>query len=258
MGLKNKIQFLNYISSLKQFLIINLYQFTFDKFIFNFTKFKNINNKENNEIIELINYHKPDVLWVGMTAPKQEKWVYSNSNLLNVKFIGSVGAVFDYFAGTINPPPKWISKYGLQWAHRLFYNPRKFWKRTFISGPIFLLIIFKNILTNDLLNQYQNFQTSGMVVKKSTLDNFGGFKKSMKLTFVYEFLLRLTYNSARIMTIPRLGYKHVNMRESSLFWSYKNGNNILTDNEVKFWIDTAKKEYFFTNDRDIKYEETNS
>ena len=114
------------------------------------------------------------------------------------------------------------------------------------------------ILTNDLLNQYQNFQTSGMVVKKSILDNFGGFKKSMKLTFVYEFLLRLTYNSARIMTIPRLGYKHVNMRESSLFWSYKNGNNILTDNEVKFWIDTAKKEYFFTNDRDIKYEETNS
>jgi hypothetical protein len=97
-----------------------------------------------------------------------------------------------------------------------------------------------------------------MVVKKSILDNFGGFKKSMKLTFVYEFLLRLTYNSARIMTIPRLGYKHVNMRESSLFWSYKNGNNILTDNEVKFWIDTAKKEYFFTNDRDIKYEETNN
>jgi hypothetical protein len=107
-----------------------------------------------------------------------------------------------------------------------------------------------------LLNQYQNFQTSGMVVKKSILDNFGGFKKSMKLTFVYEFLLRLTYNSARIMTIPRLGYKHANMRESSIFWGYKNGKNVLTDNEVKFWIDTAKKEYFFTNDRDIKYEET--
>ena len=114
------------------------------------------------------------------------------------------------------------------------------------------------ILTNDLLNQYQNFQTSGMVIKKSVLDNFGGFKKSMKLTFVYEFLLRLTYNAARIMTIPRLGYKHANMRESSIFWNYKNGKNVLTDNEVKFWIDTAKKEYFFTNDREIKYEETNS
>lgn len=114
------------------------------------------------------------------------------------------------------------------------------------------------ILTNDLLNMYQNFQTSGMVLKKSFIQNFGGFKKSIKLTFVYEFLLRMTYNSAKIMTIPKLGYKHVNMRESSLFWSYKNGKNVMTDNEVKFWIDTAKKEYFFNSDRDIKYEPTNS
>jgi hypothetical protein len=114
------------------------------------------------------------------------------------------------------------------------------------------------ILTNDLLNEYQNFQTSGMVFKKSLVDNFGGFKKSMRLTFVYEFLLRLTYNSARIMTIPKIGYKHVNMRESSIFWNYKFGEKKLTDNEVKFWLETAKKEYFFSNDRDIKYEETNN
>ena len=106
--------------------------------------------------------------------------------------------------------------------------------------------------------QISELHISLKLKQKSILDNFGGFKKSMKLTFVYEFLLRLTYNSARIMTIPRLGYKHVNMRESSIFWNYKNGKNILTDEEVKFWIDTAKKEYFFTNDRDIKYEETNS
>jgi hypothetical protein len=97
-----------------------------------------------------------------------------------------------------------------------------------------------------------------MVFKKSLVDNFGGFKKSMRLTFVYEFLLRLTYNSARIMTIPKIGYKHVNMRESSIFWNYKFGDKKLTDNEVKFWLETAKKEYFFSNDRDIKYEETNN
>lgn len=112
------------------------------------------------------------------------------------------------------------------------------------------------ILTNELLLQYQNFQSSGMVIKKSTFIENGGFKPSMKLTFVYEFLLRMTYNSARIMTIPRLGYKHINMRESSIFWNYKNGKDIMTDNEVKFWIETAKKEYFFTNDRNIKYEES--
>ena len=111
------------------------------------------------------------------------------------------------------------------------------------------------ILTNDLLSQYQNFQSSGMVIKKSTLESFGMFKKSMKLTFVYEFLLRLTYNSAKIMTIPKLGYKHTNMRESSIFWNYKNGENVLTEHEVKFWLETAKKEHFFINDRNIKYEQ---
>lgn len=113
------------------------------------------------------------------------------------------------------------------------------------------------ILTNDLLNEYQNFQTSGMVIKKSFFEDFGGFKPSMKLTFVYELLLRLTYNSARIMTIPRIGYKHTNMRESSIFWNYRFGNDKMTENEAKFWIDTAKKEYFFTQDRNIKYEVTN-
>lgn len=113
-------------------------------------------------------------------------------------------------------------------------------------------------LTNESLLQYQNFQTSGMVFKKSLVDDFGGFKESMKLTFVYEFLLRLTYNSAKILTIPRIGYKHINLREGSIFWEYKNGSNVLTENEVKFWINSAKKEYFFTEDRKINYVSENA
>jgi hypothetical protein len=55
------------------------------------------------------------------------------------------------------------------------------------------------------------------------------------------------------MTIPKIGYKHTNMRTGSIFWNYKNGDDRLTQEEVKFWIDTAKKESFFTNERDIKY-----
>jgi hypothetical protein len=57
------------------------------------------------------------------------------------------------------------------------------------------------------------------------------------------------------MTIPKLGYKHTNLRQDSLFWEYKNGSQKLSDSEVKFWVSTAKKEYFFTSDRDIKYTE---
>lgn len=108
-------------------------------------------------------------------------------------------------------------------------------------------------LTNDVLMAYQNFQSSGMVIKKSTFTEMGGFKPSFKLTFVYEMFLRLTYNSAKIMTIPRIGYKHMNLREGSIFWNYKNGEQKISDNEITFWIESAKKEHFFTTDRNIKY-----
>ncbi len=110
------------------------------------------------------------------------------------------------------------------------------------------------VLTNEVLLNYQNFQSSGMVIKKSTYLDLGGYKPSIKLTFVYEFLLRLTYNSVNIMTIPRIGYKHMNLREGSIFWNYKNDNKKISDDEVSFWIELAKKEHFFTSDRNIKFE----
>lgn len=113
-------------------------------------------------------------------------------------------------------------------------------------------------LTNETLHNYQNFQTAGSVIKKQVFEDFGYFKPSIKLTFVYELLLRLTYNSVNIMTIPKLGYKHLNMREGSIFWSYKNSSENMLEDEVKFWLSTAKKEYFFMEDRTIKYESQES
>lgn len=109
------------------------------------------------------------------------------------------------------------------------------------------------VLTNETLMDYQNFQISGMVVKKSVLEDFGLLKPSFKLTFGYELFLRLTHNSVKVMSIPKIGYKHTNLREGSLFWGYKNNENKLTPEEVKFWIESAKKEFYFTEDRDIKY-----
>lgn len=110
------------------------------------------------------------------------------------------------------------------------------------------------ILSNEVLQDFQNFQISGMVIKKSTMLDWGLLKPSFKLTFGYELLLRLTHNSTKIMTIPRIGYKHTNLREGSIFWNYKNGDESLNKDEVKFWIDSAKKEYFFIHDRQIKFE----
>jgi glycosyltransferase involved in cell wall biosynthesis len=113
-------------------------------------------------------------------------------------------------------------------------------------------------LSNETLHQFQNFQTSGIVIRKSTFIDYGLMKPSFKLTFGYEFFLRMTYNSVRIMTIPKIGYKHTNFRTGSIFWNYKNGDTSLVEDEVKFWIESAKKEYFFINDRAIKYESNNS
>lgn len=110
------------------------------------------------------------------------------------------------------------------------------------------------ILNNETLQSFQNFQLSGMVIKKSSFVDFGMLKASFKLTFGYEMFLRLTQNSVKIMTIPRIGYKHTNLRQGSIFWNYKNGDEILSKEEVKFWIDSAKKESFFIVDRAIKYE----
>ena len=110
------------------------------------------------------------------------------------------------------------------------------------------------ILSNETLQQYQNFQTSGIVIKKDKFIDYGLFKPSFRLTFGYEFFLRMTHNSVKIMSIPKIGYKHLNLREGSIFWNYKNGEDVLTDDEVRFWVDAAKKEYFFINDRAIKFE----
>jgi len=110
-------------------------------------------------------------------------------------------------------------------------------------------------LDNSCLLRYPNFQTSGMVIKKESFEDIGGFKSSIRLTFVYELLLRATYNDLKVFTIPKVGYKHTNMRPDSLFWNYKyNEDEYVDGTEASFWIETAKKEYFFTTDRKIKYE----
>tara|TARA_R110000824_G_scaffold42265_3_gene124708 strand:- start:1803 stop:2600 length:798 start_codon:yes stop_codon:yes gene_type:complete len=109
-------------------------------------------------------------------------------------------------------------------------------------------------LDNNTLLKYQNFQVSGMIMRKSKFEEVGALKPSVKLTFNYEFLLRATYNDTVIMTIPKVGYKHTNQRTDSLFWDYKfNKDKQLSPEEAKFWVDLAKKEYFFTTDRKVEY-----
>lgn len=101
---------------------------------------------EINEMVKAITSAAPDVLWVGMTAPKQEKFIFENYARLNVKFIGAVGAVFDFYSGNVRRnPDSWFIRHWLEWLPRLLQEPKRLWRRMFVSAPVFLLQVFKEM-----------------------------------------------------------------------------------------------------------------
>lgn len=95
--------------------------------------------EDNKAIIDAINAANPDLLWIGMTAPKQEKWTYSHWNELNIHcHVGTIGAVFDFFAGTVERAPIWWQEHGLEWLYRLIKEPKRMWRRYIIGNTLFL------------------------------------------------------------------------------------------------------------------------
>lgn len=93
---------------------------------------------ESKEMIDAVNGFAPDVLFVGMTAPKQEKWVHKHRERLNVPLICSIGAVFDFYSGRVKRSGDLWIKMGLEWLPRLLREPGRLWKRNFVSTPLFL------------------------------------------------------------------------------------------------------------------------
>ena len=99
--------------------------------------------EDSRKMIEVVNAARPDVLWVGMTAPKQEKWIHQHRAQLNVKFIGAIGAVFDFYVGNVKRSHPVFQKIGLEWLPRLLQEPRRLFRRNFVSSPLFLLQVLK-------------------------------------------------------------------------------------------------------------------
>lgn len=100
--------------------------------------------EDNKNIIKAINDCNPDMLWIGMTAPKQEKWTYSNWDKLNIHcHVGTVGAVFDFFAGTYQRAPMWWQEHSLEWLFRLLKEPKRMWKRYILGNPLFIYNVLK-------------------------------------------------------------------------------------------------------------------
>lgn len=108
--------------------------------------FRNLTPEEDAKIIEKINQAKPDILWVGLGLPKQEKWVFEHREKLNVPVIIGVGAAFKFLSGKVKRAPAWVGNFGFEWLWRLFQEPKIIWTRVFIDGPIFIWIVLMDFL----------------------------------------------------------------------------------------------------------------
>lgn len=102
--------------------------------------------EDNQAIIEAINKANPDLLWIGMTAPKQEKWTYTHWSELQIHcHCGTIGAVFDFYAGTVKRAPIWWQQHSLEWGYRLLREPRRMWRRYMIGNVLFMWNLCKEI-----------------------------------------------------------------------------------------------------------------
>lgn len=102
--------------------------------------------QDNQQMLKAVNESRADVLWVGMTALKQEKWIHANKAQLEVPLACAIGAVFDFYAGNKKRAPHWMGRIGLEWLPRLLREPRRLWRRNFVSTPLFLQAVIRQSL----------------------------------------------------------------------------------------------------------------
>ena len=98
-------------------------------------------------ILEAIHRSDPDLLWIGMTAPKQEKWAWQHWGEMRIHcHVGCIGAVFDFFAGTARRAPLWWQRHSLEWLYRLLAEPRRMWRRYVFGNTLFLMLVVREKL----------------------------------------------------------------------------------------------------------------
>lgn len=107
--------------------------------------FRKLTNKEDAEIIERINTLKPNIVWVGISTPKQEIWMSEHVNKFRGTILIGVGAAFDFHAGLKRQAPRWMQDFGFEWLFRLITEPRRLWKRYLINNPKFIWLITKQL-----------------------------------------------------------------------------------------------------------------
>jgi N-acetylglucosaminyldiphosphoundecaprenol N-acetyl-beta-D-mannosaminyltransferase len=103
--------------------------------------FRPLTPAEDEAVIEQINASKADIVWVGLSTPKQEYWMAAHLGRLNASVMVGVGAAFDFLAGVKTQAPRWMQRSGLEWLYRLITEPRRLWRRYLTIVPLFLILI---------------------------------------------------------------------------------------------------------------------
>lgn len=109
--------------------------------------FRELEKEEEQELAHKINRAAPDIVWVGLGCPKQERWIARNRDWLDAPVVIGVGAGFDFLAGTVRQAPRWIQRSGLEWLFRLLCEPARLWSRYSRVVPRFLLLSFRSLLS---------------------------------------------------------------------------------------------------------------
>ena len=132
-------------------------------------------------------------------------------------------------------------------GRRLKYSNEAAWAYSFTDEI--------GVYDHDTLSEYTEVSINGMVIDREFYESIGGLKTNIDVFFPYEFLLRVSHKGGRIQVIPHEGYKHLNGREGSLLWLYQHDENMkITPDKAQFWMNTARKEFYFAEDRVINFD----
>jgi N-acetylglucosaminyldiphosphoundecaprenol N-acetyl-beta-D-mannosaminyltransferase len=108
--------------------------------------FRPLTDEEDKQIIQMINEANPDVVWIGLSTPKQERWMAEHIGRLTAPVLVGVGAAFDYHSGLKRQAPRWMQRSGLEWLFRLANEPRRLWRRYLVNNPLFTLLVLQQAL----------------------------------------------------------------------------------------------------------------
>ncbi len=111
--------------------------------------YRNLSKDDSREICSMINDSNPDIVWVGLGTPKQERWMRDHQHLLSAPVLVGVGAAFDFHAGRVRSAPAWMGDHGLEWLFRLAQEPRRLWHRYLVRGSEFAALAILEFLKHE-------------------------------------------------------------------------------------------------------------